>query len=799
MRKNVVTLLLILGATAVFQAWFLGLGWRTLWASGSDHSLVVDYTRALASGHAYLLTPPDPRVLSAPDPYRSPYLLLDASLYKGRYYLYFGAVPFLILLVPWHLATGTHLPATTAILLYSLLGYAAYGGTLLLVARGLVRRVRAALAGVVFVGLVTCSGTWPLMGRPDIYELENAAAFGLFACAVFAAALATVSKGSRRWFMAATALAGLALGCRPNIFPAVGVLTLYTLCLSFTASGATGGRAARLAWPLVPVALIGLGLAGWNYHRFDSPLDFGVKQFSQTSKASGLLVTSVRNVPYNAERYIAGAARLGGYSPFIEGQREGLWQPAPGQEPSNQVYGFLILSPFLMWALLLPFAPRSPEGPRLGLPAAALALAALGNLLYLSLIGFSCYRYPADFLGPLGLLACIGVLQCGALWAGWGRWLFLAMLSVTVAWSACWALFETASIARVHAMFDVNRPEDFQRLARPFNAASYRLEGLVGGGPRYLRLNLRFPRDKFGGVEPLVVTGAPSAQDFLYLYYTGPGAIQFGFESMGHGGRVSGPIPMDYGTPHMVDVFFGNFLPPDDHPLLAGLSKADLAMDRRFVRISLDGKIVMDGAEELHPLKSRVFVGASPDDAAFGRAFTGVIVSTQRPLIERSLLAPNSTVGAYGPVSLELVLAPLPSGSLEPILSMGYRPTGGVLALERHREGEVRLDWMRFGKVPLRSSSFRMAPGAVHRLKVSAGALFPPQASLLWTKTDLATQAQLKRRMLCTMDGQVVMDLAVDTPDTSPHEVFVGRNTVGISEVSQTFSGTLVTSTREPW
>jgi hypothetical protein len=708
-------------------------------------------------------------------------------------------VPFVILLVPWFMVTETYLQVATAILLFSLLGYLAYGGILLVVSQRLPPGRRTALIGVIFVGLIVSSGTWPLMSRPAIHELENAVAYAFFGWALFFVVCAEFSVGKRLMFACATGLAGLALGCRPNYFPAVAIVVLYILYRSLQPPGGWGNRASRLIYPLLPLVIISLGLAWWNYHRFDSPWDFGVKQFSQTSKSSGLLSISSQNIPYNAYKYILGSARLGRYFPFIQGEKEGPFNLAENQQHSNQVYGFLLVSPVILWAFFLFLAKEAMRRPGISMLAAVLLLAGLGNLLYLSLIGFSCYRYSVDFLGPLACLAALGALGIDTLEPGLKRRLLFTILGLTVTWSACWAIFETCSIAEVHALFDQKRPEDLKLIAWPFNSIVYRVEQIANHGPQALRLNLQFPEGKFGQVEPLVVSGKPPAQDFLYVYYTSPGKIQFGFESMGHGGPVTGPINTDYNTQHLVDVFLGGFLPPDDHPLVSGLSKAELDMARRIVRIRLDGKVILESAEELHPVLARIFIGESPDDPAFGRNFTGKINSVERPLLKNSYYHPEWTADMFGPLALTLKLKPMPEHTGEPILSVGYRPSGGVLAIEHLKADEIRLVWTRFGQEPIYSAPIKWAYDLPHNLEFRAGSLFPPSNSTLWKQADAAWIAQKKTEMICKIDGHVILDIKVETPDISPNELFVGQNMLGISGISESLLGSVVSTARETW
>jgi len=67
-------------------------------------------TEGFLAGHTYLPVEPAPELLRLSDPYdpaaNAKYRLWDASLYRGRYYLYFGPGPAVALMLPWRIATG---------------------------------------------------------------------------------------------------------------------------------------------------------------------------------------------------------------------------------------------------------------------------------------------------------------------------------------------------------------------------------------------------------------------------------------------------------------------------------------------------------------------------------------------------------------------------------------------------------------------------------------------------------------------------------------------------------------------
>src|SRR5574340_545116 len=89
----------------VAYVWIISLGTWTDWTYAYTFSHYDKLADAFIHGQLSLRLPPDPSLLALPDPYdpsqrKDVPFLIDASLYGGRYYLYFGPVPAFLLLVP---------------------------------------------------------------------------------------------------------------------------------------------------------------------------------------------------------------------------------------------------------------------------------------------------------------------------------------------------------------------------------------------------------------------------------------------------------------------------------------------------------------------------------------------------------------------------------------------------------------------------------------------------------------------------------------------------------------------------
>ncbi len=774
----------------ISQAWFLGLGPRSLASRQPNHSLTDLYVEGLAKGQSFLPVGPDPN----PDWESQKFRILDASYYRTRVYLYFGIVPFVLLLLPWHVLTGTFLSQGACIFIFLQLGYLSYGWALCLIFKG-DRRLRMDL--LVAAGLIAAiagSGTLSLIARPAIYEIEGACGFACLAGAVAFLVAARAPTGRTGLFLGlASLLSGMTLGCRPNYLPAAGVLALSIGIAAWMSGPEPAGRARRVALCWIPFAAAGAAIALWNYFRFSSVAEFGYSFTAFAENKAALVHWTPGNLPYNLHRYLVGGVRLGGYFPFIEGVREGpVPRPVAIHEPFDQVYGCLILFPVLLFSLLALLARNATAG--------LLVAAGAGNLLLLSGLGFGTYRYPSDFLGAVSFSAAIGICLIPRIQGRVWRFAAVGLLVPFLGWSVVSCVCSAAAVARTTALFEDLRPDDFSMLAKPFNAAAFRLEDFRKSGPDEIRLRLMLPPDRFGGVDPILVVGETGLQDFIYAYYNRHGEIEIGFESTGYGGPLSAPTKIDYGRPHVVDIALGSFLPPDTHPLLRGMPMGELSLARGFVRVAIDGIPVLEAQAHLHRVRARILVGESPDNAAFGKRFTGKILGVDRPLLRDTGVYPQWTAAQFGPLSASLRLKALPAGSKQPLVCVGYRPMAGMLFLEYLSSGKIRAGWMAYNRDVAYSSPFELDYSKAHDFEFHAGSLLPPLVSNLWPPAASdANREESKRRFLVRLDGRDIWQMSQETPEAAPPSVTVGWNSTLQSGIAESLSGDIDSVRRGAW
>ena len=134
---------------------------------------------------------------------------------------------------------------------------------------------------------------------------------------------------------------------------------------------------------------------------------------------------------------------------------------------------------------------------------------------------------------------------------------------------------------------------------------------LVRDGPpagRHFRLAVRFPDDRPGRNEPLVIAGRAGAADGLFVHYERPGWVRLGFDHWGVGGPLSAPVAVTAGAYQIlgVELAAGSWENPEG----------------RDVRVSLDGQPVLQAAASCYPV--------APADVAIGR--NGIHLSTSDPV-----------------------------------------------------------------------------------------------------------------------------------------------------------------------
>lgn len=267
--------------------WYFTTGLWVRLPSTFSTDLYDQLSTAFNEGHLYLDRLPAPDLLALPDPYAiqqrknvSSYIG-DATLFNGRYYLYWGPVPALLLSVVKSLGYARPIGDEYLVVVFTAAVFLLLSSLTASIWR---RRFSdlprwTLLCAIPLIGFIT-PFLW-IINHPLIYEAAVASAEFFFLAGV---SLVYFALGGRQrlapLLLPAGIFWGLAIGCQFTQVVGVAVVAvLTTLWLWHPSTSQAAGRRFQLLWVYlwVPIILGLLGLAWYNRSRFGSVLEFGYR------------------------------------------------------------------------------------------------------------------------------------------------------------------------------------------------------------------------------------------------------------------------------------------------------------------------------------------------------------------------------------------------------------------------------------------------------------------------------------------------------------------------------------------
>jgi hypothetical protein len=468
---------------------------------------------------------------------------------------------------------------------------------------------------------------------------------------------------------------------------------------------------------VVPAAVCGVGLMLYNWLRFQSVFEFGLRYQLAGESLLHLRPIQPGLLWPHLHEYLFGAGVWSGYFPFFENS-------------PTLPYGFLR---YLVWGWLAPFAflrvtrPAQPAGSGLrGFSAVVLAVV-LGNLLLLGSYFYTVERYACDFTSTWLLLSGIGGLALSQRAYQRGRRWYASVGGIM-------AGLAVASLLAGLAVFASQAPRQgpLLALARAANWPRSVWRQVRGQEEGALRLTLELDRVSPAGLSvPLFETGRSAAErDWLQLDLLPDHRARVSFHHAGLPGFPGTPFQIPANGRLVIDARCGSLLPPFDHPAFAGWSRDDYEAARRDLQVSVNG---------VECLRGLVYCfDSSPDDLTVGRLawaadgvaaqFPGRILGIAHRPPERVPSAP-SALRSRRPVTLTLRL-PLHHGpGGDPILITGHGNRSDLLYCRYEGDGRIRFALDHFGGGGPQSQAFAPDPEQPHRLTVWMGSLAEPEGT----------------------------------------------------------------------
>jgi hypothetical protein len=146
----------------------------------------------------------------------------------------------------------------------------------------------------------------------------------------------------------------------------------------------------------------------------------------------------------------------------------------------------------------------------------------------------------------------------------------------------------------------------------------------------------------------------------------------------------------------------------------------------------------------------------------------------------------------YGPVHLKLRLAGTAPGIPEPVLTCGTPGNAAEVYIRvmPHAKASVGIDFWGLKKVE--SDPFPLpAQNALIEVTVYLPALFPPQRDPAWGSYSASLQEKWLGQAVIAVNGQLRLKAPVSYPMPQHSALYYGRNPLGGSVVSESFTGVI--------
>ncbi len=241
---------------------------------------------AFLDGHLYLdYDDIDPRLLDMDNPYdpdarEAEQIVVhwDHAFYGGRYYMYFGVVPVILLFLPFRLITGHSLPSVYATQIFSVLFIIAFFLLAYNIARKFFKNTSVSLylftvSSLALVALNSC------IEDPVLYNTAVSSAICMATWSLyfyFKAVYLSDDAGRAGLYVLLGALLGaFSFGCRPGI----GLYNIVAIPVLISIVGRYKDNRKKLTSVIckmvIPYLIVGVLLMIYNYVRFDSVFEFG--------------------------------------------------------------------------------------------------------------------------------------------------------------------------------------------------------------------------------------------------------------------------------------------------------------------------------------------------------------------------------------------------------------------------------------------------------------------------------------------------------------------------------------------
>ncbi len=333
----------------------------------------------------------------------------DAAYFEGRYYVYFGVVPVLLLYLPFQAITHSALPNYAAIqifMVFFVLGsFLLFGEVIKRYFRA--RRIPFLSYLILCLIFINASGGVFIAKRPDMYSIPiiSALAFTVFGLYFWLLSLRKEGRVDPFYAGIGSLCMALVAGCRPQLLlvSAMAIVIFWNSVFKDRTLFSKKGWKSTICICL-PYILVAAGIMWYNYARFGSPFDFGANYNLTTNDMTGRGYR-VERVGLSLFTYLFQLPNFTAIFPFLQPVTIGT--NYLGVTITEAMFGGIFAVIPLLWVLFL-----LPSSAKLLLKKKLLALCLLPLGISVFIAAFDAQgagllqRYVSDF----AFLACFSAI-----------------------------------------------------------------------------------------------------------------------------------------------------------------------------------------------------------------------------------------------------------------------------------------------------------------------------------------------------------------------------------------------------
>lgn len=284
----------------------------------TGNQITQELVDAFENKQIHLTDTPDQQLLDLENPYdwsqrnsSGAIAKWDHVLHDGKYYSYYGIAPVVLFYLPYHLIKGYYCSTSLSIAFFSAMGIIFLSLTYMAFIRRFCKKTSAGCVLAGYTILLSSCGIWYNVGRTLFYEISISSGFMFVAIGAYFFISSNIFGGGKISAVK-TALSSLFLGlavlCRPTLAVyciAAAIFFIFAIPRSGVSVDENGlaviSRKKRIIYALcaaIPMLALGIIQMYYNYARFGSPMDFGIKY--------SLTINDFTNSQYHTEFVLIG-------------------------------------------------------------------------------------------------------------------------------------------------------------------------------------------------------------------------------------------------------------------------------------------------------------------------------------------------------------------------------------------------------------------------------------------------------------------------------------------------------------